>query len=120
MTFVVKPDEIEAWELHEGSKIKMIMNGRNMTTIISDWAPRSSFPLHTHPHEQMGLCLQGEAVFTIDGKEYVVGKGEVYTIPPNVQHMQRNDGDVPAIFLECFAPVREDLVRGRFEQKIGD
>ncbi|MBW1774428.1 MAG: cupin domain-containing protein [Deltaproteobacteria bacterium] len=66
----------------------MIMNGQNMTTIISDWAPRSSFPLHSHPHEQMGLCLQGEAVFTIDGEEYVVGKGEVYTIPPNVQHMQ--------------------------------
>lgn len=44
MGFVVKPDEIEAWELHEGSKIKMVMNGRNMTTIVSEWAPRSSFP----------------------------------------------------------------------------
>ena len=31
-----------------------------------------------------------------------------------------NDGDEPAIFLECFAPVREDLVRGKFEQKTQD
>jgi quercetin dioxygenase-like cupin family protein len=58
------------------------------------------------------------AMFTIDGREYTVRKGDVYHIPPNVPHAERNEGDEPAVFMECFAPVREDLLRKKFEQKI--
>lgn len=118
MKFVIDPDAVEAWTFHKGATAKILVNGQKMTTIMSMWEPKTRFPLHSHAHEQIGFCLQGEAVFTIDGKEHLVTKGEVYTIPPNVQHAQRNDGDELAIFLESFAPVREDLLRGRFEQKI--
>lgn len=118
MNFVTDPDDIEPWTFHKGATAKMLVNGQKMTAIMSMWEPKTSFPLHSHAHEQIGFCLQGEVVFIIDGKEYVVKKGKVYTIPPDVQHAQRNDSDEPAVFLECFAPVREDLLRGRFEQKV--
>ena len=44
----------------------------------------------------------------------------MYHIPPNAPHAERNDGDEPAVFMECFAPVREDLLRRRFEAKLVD
>jgi len=118
MAFVINPDQVEAWPLHEGIEGKVVVNGDNMTTLMCTWAPKTRFDVHIHPHEQIGTCLQGEAVFTIDGDEIPVKKGDVYHIPSNVPHAERNDGDEPAIFFECFSPVREDLLKRKFEQKI--
>ena len=118
MAFVINPAEIEAWPLHEGIEGKVVANGKNMTTLMAAWAPKTRFAVHIHPHEQIGTCLQGEAVFTIDGDEMAVKKGDVYHIPSNIPHAERNDGDEPAVFFECFSPVREDLLRQRFDQKI--
>jgi quercetin dioxygenase-like cupin family protein len=116
--YVKNPEALEQWDLYEGIAGKVAVNGRNMTAMMATWQPRTRFAVHLHPHEQIGICLQGEAIFTIDGKEYEVRKGDVYHIPPNVPHAERNDGDVPAVFFECFSPVREDLLRKRFEAKI--
>jgi hypothetical protein len=37
-----------------------------------------------------------------------------------VPHTQRNDSDEQAVFIERFAPIREYLLRTRFEQKVLD
>jgi quercetin dioxygenase-like cupin family protein len=42
----------------------------------------------------------------------------MYYIPSNVPHAERNDTDEIAVFVDVFAPVREDLLRQRFEQEI--
>jgi quercetin dioxygenase-like cupin family protein len=118
MKFVVNPNEIEAWQIHEQVTAKVVIEGQKMTAFMSMWEPHSKFSAHSHPHEQIGICIQGEAIFTIDGKEYVVKKGDVYNIPSNVPHAERNEQDETAIFFECFAPVRDDLLRKKFEQKI--
>lgn len=118
MSYVLKPDRVEGWLIHEGVESKLVAEGVNMTAMISTWAPQSSFAAHLHPHEQIGICLQGQAVLTIGGQEYRVERGDVYHIPPNLPHAERNDGDEPAVFMECFAPVRQDLLRKRFEAKL--
>jgi quercetin dioxygenase-like cupin family protein len=115
---VVNPNEIEAWQIHEQVTAKVVGEGKNMTAFMSIWEPHSAFATHTHPHEQIGICLQGEAIFTIEGEDYVVKKGDVYNIPPSVPHSERNEHDETAIFFECFAPVRDDLLRKKFEQKM--
>jgi quercetin dioxygenase-like cupin family protein len=120
VAYVIDPKSVEGWELHEGIEGKIIADGENMTALMGIWQPKTKFAVHVHPHEQIGVCLQGEAVFTIDGEEYMVRKGNAYHIPPNIPHAERNDGDEPAIFLECFSPVRDDLLRHRFEQEILD
>ena len=120
MKFVIDPDDLEAWKIHEGVMAKVVGEGQKMTGLMTIWEPGSKFSIHSHPQEQIGICLQGEVIFTIDGNEYLVKKGDVYNIPSNVPHNERNDGDEPAVFVECFAPVREDLLRKRFEQKTYD
>ena len=115
---VISQNEIEPWQIHEQVTAKVVAEGKNMTAMMSIWEPHSKFAVHTHPHEQIGICIQGEAIFTVDGEEYVVKKGDVYNIPSNVPHAERNEQYETAIFFECFAPVRDDLLRKKFEQKI--
>ena len=118
MDYVIHPEELEPWNIHPGVEARVVAEGQNMTGLMTVWAPKTSFAVHVHPHEQVGICLQGVSVFTIDGQEYVVRKGDVYRIPSNVPHAERNDGDEPVVYFECFSPVRDDLLRKRFEAKI--
>jgi quercetin dioxygenase-like cupin family protein len=117
MKYVLDPLQVEEWSLnrHTGVTAKLLADGKNMTVLYTSWAAGATAPVHTHPHEQMGLCLQGEAIFTIDGLDYVVSAGQFYHIPGNLPHAERNDGTEPAILIDFFSPIREDLLRKRFE-----
>jgi quercetin dioxygenase-like cupin family protein len=114
--YVIDPESIEVWKIHQGVTATIAAEGQKMTGMLSYWEPGSLFGAHTHPHEQIGICLEGEGILTIDGRDYPVKKGQVYLIPSNLPHGERNEGRSRAVFFECFAPVREDLVeRHRFE-----
>ena len=111
MAFVVCPTEVKDWPLHEGIEGKVVVNCQNLTALMATWAPKTQFAVHIHPHEQIGICHEGEAIFTIDGKELSVRRGDVYHIPSNGPQPERNDGDDQAVFIECFSPIREDLLK---------
>lgn len=117
MNYILDPDRVEYWSLdkHTGVSAKLLADGKNMTVLYSSWAAGALAPEHTHPHEQMGLCLQGEAIFTIDGVDYKVKAGQFYHIPGNCPHAERNESTEPAILVDFFSPVREDLLRRKFE-----
>ena len=118
MSYVIKPEDLESFYVHENVPARVVGNGKNMTALMTWWPPDTSFSIHTHPHEQIGIVVQGQPVITIDGRDYQAKEGDVYHIPSNVPHTQRNEGPGQVIFFECFAPVREDLLRRKFEQKI--
>ena len=117
MKFVLNPAEMETWSLdkHTGVSAKLLGDGRNMTVLYSTWAGGARAPEHIHPHEQMGLCLQGEVVFTINGEDHIVKCGEFYQIPGSMPHAERNDGSETAILVDFFSPIRADLLQRRFE-----
>lgn len=120
MNYLIDPETVEIWPLerHNGVTVKLLVNGQNMTVLWSRWEPNASAPEHTHPHEQIGICLQGQIVFIINGEDHVVNAGEYFHIPPNVPHAERNDGSVPAILTDFFSPVRSDLIERRFQPNI--
>jgi quercetin dioxygenase-like cupin family protein len=117
---IIDPQTVEKWPLekHIGVTSKLLADGQNMTVLWSTWDPGASAPEHTHPHEQIGLCFEGEMVFTIDGQEYTVKAGEFYHIPSNAPHAERNDGTVSAVLTDFFSPVRSDLLKRHFEPTI--
>jgi quercetin dioxygenase-like cupin family protein len=119
MDYVLHPEQVEVWSLdkHTGVSAKLLADGQNMTVLYTTWAAGARAPEHTHPHEQMGLCLQGEAIFTIAGWDYPVKAGQFYHIPGQVPHAERNDRPEPAILIDSFSPIREDLLRHHFEAK---
>ena len=81
--------------------------GENVLLSLLELAPHGDVPLHSHPHEQVGIVLEGELELTIDGETRLLGAGEIFVIPGNVEHSARTH-DKPARALDVFSPVREE------------
>lgn len=67
-------------------------------------------PLHHHQNEQISYILEGALKFWIDGREIVVGAGEVLCIPPNMPH--RAEALEDTLDLDIFVPPRADWLAG--------
>ena len=63
-------------------------------------------PEHSHESEQITYILEGALKFQIEGKEIVVRKGEVLSIPSNVPHRAVAMEDT--LDLDIFSPIRVD------------
>src|SRR3989442_4917224 len=48
--------------------------------------PGAVSPVHAHPNEQWGVCLEGEWVRVQDGVEHHVNARDLWQTPPNVPH----------------------------------
>ena len=81
--------------------------GEKMLMSLVDLAPHAIIPPHSHPHEQVGMALEGVFSFTIADETRQVQPGDVWVIPGGVQHSVTM-GDVPGLVVEMFSPVREE------------
>jgi quercetin dioxygenase-like cupin family protein len=63
-------------------------------------------PEHHHEAEQLSYILEGALRFTLEGREIVVGAGEVLVIPSHVPHSAVALEDT--IDLDIFSPIRQD------------
>src|SRR3954470_7186489 len=66
-------------------------------------------PLHHHESEQITYILEGALKFELEGREVVVRKGEVLTIPSNVPHRAVALEDT--LDLDIFSPIRHDWLK---------
>ena len=81
--------------------------GQRMMLSLVEMRPHSVVEEHSHPHEQMGLMLEGEATFYIGDQTRLVGPGTMWRIPGGVKH-RVVAGDQPVRALDVFHPIRED------------
>ncbi len=84
--------------------------GEKMMMVLNVTLPRHTVPLHSHPHEQIGMVYGGKARLRIGDEERIVKKGDFYCIPANISHSDTAIGDEPFIMLDIFYPVREDFI----------
>ena len=85
-------------------------HGEKMMMVLSATLPGHMVPLHSHPHEQIGMVHSGKAVLRIGDQEKMVERGDFYCIPANVPHCDTCIGDEPFVMLDIFYPVREDFI----------
>ena len=64
-------------------------------------------PLHSHPHEQGGVLLEGKLQLTIGKETRIVHPGAMFLIEADVPHRAVAIGG-PVVVLDVFSPVRED------------
>lgn len=81
--------------------------GQQMMLSLVEFEPHAVVQPHSHPHEQMGMLLEGELTFTIGGETRTLRPGEMWRIPGGVVH-SAVAGDKPVKALDVFHPVRED------------
>jgi quercetin dioxygenase-like cupin family protein len=90
------------------------LHEEKMMMVLSATLPNHSVPVHSHPHEQVGMVYSGKAILKIGDEERIAKKGDFYCIPANVSHSDKCIGNEPFIMLDIFYPPREDFV-----QKLG-
>jgi quercetin dioxygenase-like cupin family protein len=83
--------------------------GKNLMLSVVHFEPCSVVLEHSHPHEQMGILLEGRLEFMIGGETRKLGPGDIWRIPGGVLHSVRAlDG--PARALDVFCPIRSDYL----------
>jgi quercetin dioxygenase-like cupin family protein len=101
--------------LHEGGIVRQlapgvtarVFPGVNAMLSVVTLEPHSVSPVHSHPNEQWGVCLEGEWIRIQDGVEHHVKAGDFWQTPPDVQHGGRTL-DRRCVVLDIFAPPREE------------
>ncbi|MBI5253116.1 MAG: cupin domain-containing protein [Euryarchaeota archaeon] len=86
------------------------LHGGKMMMVLNTTLPGHTVPLHSHPHEQIGMVYAGKARLHIGDEERIVQKEDFYCIPANVPHSDTCIGDEPFVMLDIFYPVREDFI----------
>ncbi len=95
--------------LAEGVRAR-IFPGTHLMLSVVELEPGSESPVHSHPNEQWGVCLEGEWIRVQDGHEYPVKAGDFWETPPNVPHGGRTLSQ-RCVILDIFAPPREEYRR---------
>ena len=99
-------DEINSKQIMDGVRIRVAYGEKVMMSYVNIDA-NTVIAEHSHPHEQMGMFLEGEAEFTIGDKKRVVKPGMAYLVPSNVKHKVVTS-DKPVLALDIFSPTREE------------
>ncbi|KYH41684.1 MAG: hypothetical protein AYL32_003840 [Candidatus Bathyarchaeota archaeon B26-2] len=107
---VVKGKDVRAFPIFGGVSGRVVFSSDRVMFLLVEIPPRGVVPEHSHPHEQMGVCLKGRAEF-ISGEERVtVEEGTFYWIRPGERHGVVSLVDEPSLFLDVFNPPREDYL----------
>ena len=92
--------------LHEGVSMRVAWGEKIMMSFV-DLTPHSIVPCHSHPHEQMGMVLEGKLELTIAQESRLLQKGDAYLIPSDMEHSVKVlESQTRA--LDIFSPPRED------------
>ncbi|MCE9527752.1 MAG: cupin domain-containing protein [Pirellulaceae bacterium] len=81
--------------------------GEKTMLSLVEFEPGAIVQPHSHPHEQMGMLLEGELTFTIGGETKTLQPGEMWRIPGGIVH-SAVAGNKPVKALDVFYPIRED------------
>jgi quercetin dioxygenase-like cupin family protein len=104
--YVISREDCSKHNIFPGVDIFTAAGERMMLSFV-EFAPHAIVEMHNHPHEQMGLLLEGELRFTIGDEEHLVRPGQMWRIPGGVPH-KAIAGDTPVKALDVFCPIRED------------
>jgi quercetin dioxygenase-like cupin family protein len=107
---IVYKEDISGFPLFQKVVAKVLLSGKRLTFVHVEIEPNGIVPEHSHPHEQMGICLEGKAEFSNEGKMTIVKAGMAYWIPSNEKHGVKVIGDKPGIFIDVFSPPREEYL----------
>jgi quercetin dioxygenase-like cupin family protein len=99
-------DDVKPFELVQGVMGRPLFGEGAMINLI-EFEPGAVVPLHSHPHEQLGIVLRGVQVLVVAGVEHPLGPMEGYVLPGGVEH-SAHCGPEGATVIDIFQPIRED------------
>ena len=79
------PEECSRHTIFPGVTIQTCAADKMMLSLV-EIKPHAKVEEHSHPHEQVGMVLEGRAIFYIGDEEKTLSKGDMYRIPGHVKH----------------------------------
>lgn len=108
---VVGRNSVPSFPLFNDVMGKIPFTSDNVMFLLVEIPPRGEVPMHSHPHEQMGVCLKGKAEFISDEEKKIVEEGTFYWVKPRENHSVISLTDEKSVFLDVFNPPREDYIQ---------
>jgi len=103
--WVDKPD---AWhEMAPGIRRRILSHSSLGMMALFRIEPGSVLPLHSHPHAQFGVFLEGGGEFKVGDSIWHMKSGDSYYVPPGVPH-ELNVGKNGLVVIDFFVPERQD------------
>lgn len=99
-------------ELVPGVRTSQLFGDGAMLSLL-ELEPGARVDRHSHPHEQLGMVIDGELVLEVGGVEHRLGPGGSWQIPGGIVHAAWTEPGKRCRALDVFQPVREDY-RERF------
>ena len=99
-------DDLPGFSPIPGLVMQSVTGGK----LMANWVtiePHRLVPRHQHPHEQLGVMLEGALELTIGDETRLLRPGDAYTIPPNLPHSAATHEE-GCVVLDVFTPPRED------------
>ncbi len=93
-------------ELAPGLTARIFVGDQAMLSVVTI-EPNAEGQVHSHPQEQWGVLLEGDAVRIQDGEEIAVKAGDFWRTPGGVPHGLRA-GPQGARVLDIFSPPRDE------------
>ena len=101
----IKWSDVEEVEARAGIYRRTVTMG-SIQVVMYRYLPGSVFEEHSHPEEQLTIGERGSLEFIVGGRRSIFGEGDIVHIPPDVPHAAANRGDVEAVTLNVYSPVR--------------
>lgn len=104
-------EEIELTTLESGKNYrKVLAHNDNMMIAEVFFENGAVGNAHTHIHEQISYCLEGEFEYTIENTSKILKKGDSVFVPSNLLHSCRLLSEKGTL-LDVFTPQREDFLK---------
>lgn len=91
---VLRPDHIKSHDRGGGARTTpLVLPSIGATSFINgitEFAPGTAIPFHSHNCEESVMLLEGHAILDIEGQEHVLKPLDTTWIPPNIPHRFRN------------------------------
>jgi quercetin dioxygenase-like cupin family protein len=100
------PEECSRHTIFPGVTVRTCSAEKLMLS-VAEMEPHAIVQEHSHPHEQVGIVLQGRAIFIIGGEQKTLQAGDLFRIPGHVPH-RVIALEQPFKALDVFYPIRED------------
>ena len=104
---IIREDDVKEFIPMDGVYMSLVGDGKDMTFIKIRIESDKVLPLHSHPNEQIGTCLEGTGWMTSKGETFDVKPGDTWTIPSGEEHMFKA-GATQVKIIEVWSPPRED------------
>lgn len=106
---IARHDEQELIDLGGGVTRRILSYNNALMSVEVAFQAGAEGAVHRHPHTQCSYVLSGKFLYTVEGKEIELHRGDSIVVPSGLPHgtLCLEEG----VLLDIFTPMRKDFLK---------